>query len=42
LLAHGVHVDEAVHQADVATAEHLGRRVAETAQIFLAGRAQAA
>ena len=33
---------EAVHKADVATAEHLGRRVAETAQVFLAGRAQAA
>ncbi|MER6560634.1 flavodoxin family protein [Streptomyces sp. NPDC001027] len=33
---------DAVHKADVATAEHLGRRVAETARIFLAGRAQAA
>ncbi|MEW2050162.1 flavodoxin family protein [Streptomyces sp. NPDC005476] len=33
---------EAVHKADVATAEHLGRRVAETAQVFLAGRAQVA
>ncbi|KUO07626.1 flavodoxin family protein [Streptomyces sp. DSM 15324] len=33
---------EAVHKADVATAEHLGRRVAETAAVFLAGRAQAA
>ncbi|MFF4590018.1 flavodoxin family protein [Streptomyces sp. NPDC001388] len=33
---------EAVHKADVATAEHLGRRVAETAKIFLAGRTQAA
>ncbi|KUN79624.1 flavodoxin family protein [Streptomyces griseoruber] len=33
---------EAVHKADVATAEHLGRRVAETATVFLAGRAQAA
>ena len=33
---------EAVHKADVATAEHLGRRVAETAKVFLAGRAQAA
>ncbi|MFJ1812164.1 MULTISPECIES: flavodoxin family protein [unclassified Streptomyces] len=33
---------EAVHKADVATAEHLGRRIAETAQVFLDGRAQAA
>jgi NAD(P)H dehydrogenase (quinone) len=33
---------DAVHKADVATAEHLGRRVAETARVFLAGRAQAA
>ncbi|MFD9322195.1 flavodoxin family protein [Streptomyces sp. NPDC060053] len=33
---------DAVHKADVATAEHLGRRVAETAKVFLAGRAQAA
>ncbi|WP_133915837.1 flavodoxin family protein [Streptomyces sp. NBC_00582] len=33
---------EAVHKADVATAEHLGRRVTETAKVFLAGRAQAA
>ncbi|MFH9552328.1 flavodoxin family protein [Streptomyces sp. NBC_00377] len=33
---------EAVHKADVATAEHLGRRVAETARVFLAGRAQVA
>ncbi|MER5428800.1 flavodoxin family protein [Streptomyces sp. NPDC002588] len=41
----GMHVDEgaeAVHKADAATAEHLGRRVAETARVFLAGRAQAA
>jgi NAD(P)H dehydrogenase (quinone) len=30
---------EAVHKADIATAEHLGRRVAETARIFTAGRA---
>ncbi|MFF5448397.1 flavodoxin family protein [Streptomyces sp. NPDC012888] len=30
---------EAVHKADVATAEHLGRRVAETARVFAAGRA---
>ncbi|MFE7930893.1 flavodoxin family protein [Streptomyces sp. NPDC057456] len=33
---------DAVHKADVATAEHLGRRVAETAKVFLAGRAQTA
>ncbi|WP_406006554.1 flavodoxin family protein [Streptomyces sp. NBC_00637] len=33
---------DAVHKADVATAEHLGRRIAETAAIFLAGSAQAA
>ncbi|MEU1179779.1 flavodoxin family protein [Streptomyces sp. NPDC005820] len=33
---------EAVHKADMATAEHLGRRVTETAKVFLAGRAQAA
>jgi len=33
---------ESVHKADVATAEHLGRRVAETAKGFLAGRTQAA
>ncbi|MER7763621.1 flavodoxin family protein [Streptomyces sp. NPDC097619] len=30
---------EGVHKADVATAEHLGRRVAETARVFAAGRA---
>jgi multimeric flavodoxin WrbA len=30
---------EAVHKADIATAEHLGRRVAETARTFAAGRA---
>ncbi|MER5598604.1 flavodoxin family protein [Streptomyces sp. NPDC002265] len=30
---------EAVHKADLATAEHLGRRVAETARTFLQGRA---
>ncbi|MEV5611719.1 flavodoxin family protein [Streptomyces sp. NPDC052225] len=29
---------EAVHKADVATAEHLGRRVTETARVFRAGR----
>ncbi|SES15490.1 Multimeric flavodoxin WrbA [Streptomyces sp. yr375] len=33
---------EGVHKADAATAEHLGRRVAETAKIFVAGRTQAA
>ncbi|WP_426568522.1 flavodoxin family protein [Streptomyces canus] len=33
---------DGVHKADVATAEHLGRRVAETAKAFAAGRAQAA
>ncbi|MGW2820836.1 flavodoxin domain-containing protein [Streptomyces sp. NPDC001443] len=32
---------EAVHKADLATAEHLGRRVAETARTFLQGRAAA-
>ncbi|MEU8776459.1 flavodoxin family protein [Streptomyces sp. NPDC048606] len=30
---------DAVHAADVATAEHLGRRVAEHARVLLAGRA---
>ncbi|MFB6442015.1 flavodoxin family protein [Streptomyces sp. NPDC056411] len=30
---------EGVHKADVATAEHLGRRIAEQARIVLAGRA---
>ncbi|MEV5278856.1 flavodoxin family protein [Streptomyces sp. NPDC051994] len=30
---------EAVHKADIATAEHLGRRIAETARIFVAGKA---
>ncbi|KAK1182438.1 flavodoxin family protein [Streptomyces sp. NBS 14/10] len=30
---------EAVHKADVATAEHLGRRIAESAKIAIAGRA---
>lgn len=29
---------EGVHKADIATAEHLGRRVAETARLFVAGR----
>ncbi|GAA3376164.1 flavodoxin family protein [Streptomyces sannanensis] len=33
---------EAVHKADIATAEHLGRRVAETARVFAAGKAAAA
>ncbi|GAA2717650.1 MULTISPECIES: flavodoxin family protein [Streptomyces] len=32
---------EGVHKADIATAEHLGRRVAEQARIFVAGRAAA-
>jgi NAD(P)H dehydrogenase (quinone) len=38
------HVDEgpeAVHKADIATAEHLGRRVAEAAKAFRQGRAAA-
>ncbi|MEU0115709.1 hypothetical protein ABZ137_18775 [Streptomyces bobili] len=30
---------DAVHKADLATAEHLGRRVTETARAFGAGRA---
>lgn len=33
---------EAVHKADIATAEHLGRRVTETAKVFVQGRAAAA
>ncbi|WP_455359263.1 flavodoxin family protein [Streptomyces sp. SYSU K21746] len=33
---------EGVHKADIATAEHLGRRVTETARIFTAGRASVA
>ncbi|MFJ7074506.1 flavodoxin family protein [Streptomyces sp. NPDC098781] len=33
---------EAVHKADVATAEHLGRRVTETARVFGRGRAAVA
>jgi multimeric flavodoxin WrbA len=33
---------EAVHKADIATAEHLGRRVAHIAATFAAGRADAA
>ncbi|MGW5446226.1 flavodoxin family protein [Streptomyces asiaticus] len=32
---------EAVHKADVATAGHLGRRVAETAEVFARGRVAA-
>lgn len=32
---------DAVHKADVATAEHLGRRVTETARTFAQGRAAA-
>lgn len=32
---------ESVHKADIATAEHLGRRVALTARTFAAGRAAA-
>ncbi|MFJ5551647.1 flavodoxin family protein [Streptomyces sp. NPDC093225] len=33
---------DAVHKADIATAEHLGKRVAETARLFAAGRAAVA
>ncbi|WP_455355599.1 flavodoxin family protein [Streptomyces sp. SYSU K217416] len=33
---------EGVHKADIATAEHLGRRVTQTARIFTAGRASVA
>ncbi|MGV9556142.1 flavodoxin family protein [Streptomyces sp. NPDC003401] len=33
---------EAVHKADIATAEHLGRRVAQTARTLAAGRAASA
>ncbi|MEV4440425.1 flavodoxin family protein [Streptomyces sp. NPDC049577] len=32
---------EGVHKADIATAEHLGRRIAEQARIYAAGRAAA-
>ncbi|BBJ37633.1 hypothetical protein SSPO_003510 [Streptomyces antimycoticus] len=32
---------EAVHKADVATAGHLGRRVTETAKVFVRGRVAA-
>ncbi|MDF3289205.1 flavodoxin family protein [Streptomyces silvisoli] len=30
---------DAVHKADIATAEHLGRRIADTARTFVAGKA---
>ncbi|GAA2457344.1 flavodoxin family protein [Streptomyces mauvecolor] len=30
---------EGVHKADIATAEHLGRRIAETTRVFIAGKA---
>ncbi|MFD4511376.1 flavodoxin family protein [Streptomyces sp. NPDC058457] len=33
---------EALHKADIATAQHLGRRVAETSAIFRAGQAASA
>ncbi|MCX4751689.1 flavodoxin family protein [Kitasatospora sp. NBC_01287] len=33
---------EGVHKADIATAEHLGRRVAEQTSVFLAGKASLA
>ncbi|MFG2196090.1 flavodoxin family protein [Streptomyces sp. NPDC048639] len=33
---------DAVHKADIATAEHLGRRVAETAKVLAQGRAATA
>ncbi|MET7438955.1 flavodoxin family protein [Streptomyces sp. NPDC004082] len=33
---------EGVHKSDVATAEHLGRRVAQTARVFALGRTAAA
>ncbi|MFE6160421.1 flavodoxin family protein [Streptomyces sp. NPDC056486] len=33
---------EGVHKADIATAEHLGRRVTETARVFVTGRAAVA
>ncbi|MFF6998152.1 flavodoxin family protein [Streptomyces sp. NPDC008313] len=32
---------DGVHKADIATAEHLGRRVTETARVFVQGRAAA-
>uniref|UniRef100_A0AAU2V1A5 Flavodoxin family protein n=1 Tax=Streptomyces sp. NBC_00003 TaxID=2903608 RepID=A0AAU2V1A5_9ACTN len=30
---------EAVHKADIATAEHLGRRITETTRVFITGKA---
>ena len=33
---------EGVHKADIATAQHLGGRVADTARTFIAGRAAVA
>ncbi|GGW70479.1 hypothetical protein [Streptomyces griseoloalbus] len=33
---------DAVHKAGIATAEHLGRRVARTAEVFLRGRSAVA
>ncbi|MFI9613320.1 flavodoxin family protein [Streptomyces sp. NPDC052023] len=36
---HTDHGPEEVHKADIATAEHLGRRVTEQARIYTAGRA---
>ncbi|MFG2454382.1 flavodoxin family protein [Streptomyces sp. NPDC048512] len=42
--AAATNVDEgpdAVHPSDIATAEHLGRRIAETARVFTLGRAAA-
>ncbi|MFE2430774.1 flavodoxin family protein [Streptomyces sp. NPDC059373] len=36
------HSADALHKADTATAEHLGRRVAEQARLFAAGRAAVA
>jgi hypothetical protein len=33
---------ETVHKADIATAEHLGRRVTEAARVFALGRAAVA
>jgi NAD(P)H dehydrogenase (quinone) len=30
---------DGVHKADIATAEHLGRRIAETTRVFIAGKA---
>ncbi|MFD6818933.1 flavodoxin family protein [Streptomyces sp. NPDC060085] len=42
--AAATNVDEgpdAVHPSDIATAEHLGRRITETARVFILGRAAA-